>query len=116
MGVIWNRAYRTLRRLSLWDAVNTTPAGVLSKWVTLWSVGFMSFWVGWATWRIFGENPPEIGAGAAAAYATLIGTGLAGAYAFYRWARNDKDVPYYPPQGSGSGSSYRDDYTPTSRF
>ena len=105
---------KLLRHLTLWEAVNTAPRGAISRWITLWSVGFMSFWVGWATWRVFGSNPPEIGAGAATAYATLLGTGLAGAWAVYRWARGDTNAPYRLKNEQAQETS--SDYPPRSRF
>lgn len=44
----------------------------------------------WATWRVFGDSPPDIPAGTATAYGTLLGAGLTAWLGFY-WRSKGKD-------------------------
>lgn len=81
---------RRIRSALVWTAANEAPRGFIAAAVTLWTVAFMSALVWDVTMRVFSDSPPDIGAGAATAYATLLGTGLAGAWAFFRWARGDR--------------------------
>jgi len=72
-------------------AQSEAPRGFVAALVALWTVCFMSALVWEVTMRLFGPESPDVGAGAATAYATLLGTGLAGAWAFFRWAQKRKD-------------------------
>lgn len=78
---------RRVRSALIWTAANEAPHGIIAALVSLWTVAFMSALVWEVTMRLFGDSPPDIGAGAATAYTALLGTGLAGAWAFFRWAR-----------------------------
>lgn len=40
----------------------------------------------WVTWRVFGDNPPDVPGGTAAAYATLFAVPPI-LVEFYKWAR-----------------------------
>lgn len=82
---------RWVRHLSLWELASSAPRWVITRWLTFWGVGVVSAMSLWATWRMFGGNPPDIGMGAAAAYGTLLGAGVGGAVAFYKWARESED-------------------------
>lgn len=81
---------RLIRKWSLWDAVSTAPRGAISRWVTLWTVLWATGWGSWVIWRVFGSNPPSIDASTAAALSAFLGTCVAGAWGFFRWARGDK--------------------------
>lgn len=80
---------RRMRSAIIWTAAREAPRGVIAALVSLWTVAFMSALVWEVTMRVFSDNSPSVTAGAATAYAALLGTGLAGAWAFFRWARND---------------------------
>jgi len=50
-------------------------------------VVYVLFIVGWVTYRVFGDNPPEVTGGTASAYAALIGLPPA-VFGLYQWARS----------------------------
>ena len=54
--------------------------GAVTITVILWAVGLTT----WVTWRVFGDNPPDIPTGTAAAFATLFGLPTL-AVGFWKW-------------------------------
>lgn len=59
-----------------------------------WGVVLMSSLATVAVWSLFvRQPPPDISMGTATALGVLFGTGLAGAWAFFRWVKGDRDAP-----------------------
>lgn len=106
---------RRLRSVFVWTAANEAPHGFIAAVVSLWTVAFMSVLVYETTDRMF-QDISQITAAAAAAYATLLGTGLAGAWAFFRWARGAENAPYEVSAKSLPVDQYADSYVPRGRF
>jgi len=79
-----------------------------TRLLATWGVLLMSTLATVATWALFVREPaPDIGMGAATAYGALLGTGLAGAWAFFRWARGDTNAHNHQGNRDYGGAPWR---------
>ena len=85
-----SKLWRLIKRYSLWDTIAAAPRGIMSRVLALWTVLWFSVMAGWVVVRVFGSSPPDIPASTAAAFSSFLASGLAGAWAFFRWASGDK--------------------------
>lgn len=56
------------------------------EWVTGLLLLYVAAGAGWVTWRVFGDNPPDVPMGTSAAYATLFAAPPL-AVGLWKWAR-----------------------------
>lgn len=69
--------------MALYDFVKRHA--LISTLIVLWAITLTT----WATYQVFGETPPDIPAGTAAAYATLFGLPTL-AVGLWKWRREQK--------------------------
>lgn len=82
---------RRLRSILVWTAAREAPRGIVVTLILVYTVAYMSVLMWEVSMRVFGATPPEISAGTAAAYSTLVGAGLAGAWQLFRWGFTRRD-------------------------
>lgn len=76
---------KRLRSAFIWTVAREAPRGFIVTIIILYTVGFMSALVWELSMRVFSDTPPDVPMGTATAYGTVIGSGLAGAWALFRW-------------------------------